>query len=85
MIQQSVKINNKAGLYAKPVDQLVKTASRFNAEIFITYNGRKVNAKSVLGVLSLAIPKQSEIVIEVSGEDESEALREVMDTLQNAD
>ncbi len=76
-------INRNAGLYARPVNQLVQNASRFNADIFLTYKGRKVNVKSVLGVLSLAIPKKAEIILEVSGDDEKEALREVINTLES--
>ncbi|TCN25183.1 HPr family phosphocarrier protein [Mesobacillus foraminis] len=82
MIERTIRINRKAGLYAKPVNQLVQTASKFNADIFLTHNGRKVNVKSVLGVLSLAIPKQATITLEVSGEDEYEALEEVVNTLE---
>ncbi|PLS01864.1 HPr family phosphocarrier protein [Neobacillus cucumis] len=82
MIQQTVKINNKAGFYAQPVNQLVQAASQFNSDIFLTHNGRTVNVKSVLGVLSLAIPKQAEITLEVSGEDENEAIKELIDTLK---
>ncbi|MBT2757680.1 HPr family phosphocarrier protein [Mesobacillus foraminis] len=82
MIERTIRINRKAGLYAKPVNQLVQTASKFNADIFLTHNGRKVNVKSVLGVLSLAIPKQATIKLEVSGEDEYEALEEVVNTLE---
>ncbi|SMQ81390.1 HPr-like nitrogen-regulatory protein NPr [Bacillus sp. OV166] len=82
MIQETVTINRNAGLYAQPVNQLVQIASRFNADIFLTYKGRKVSVKSVLGVLSLAIPKQAEIILEVSGDDEIEALREVIHTLE---
>ncbi len=82
MIQQTVKINNKAGLYAQPVNQLVQAASQFNSDIFLTHNGRTVSVKSVLGVLSLAIPKQAEITLEVSGDDENEAIKEVLQTLK---
>lgn len=85
MIQQTVKINREAGLYAQPVNQLVQTASRFNADIFLSYRGRRVNVKSVLGVLSLAIPKQAEIILEVSGDDEIEALKEVIHALETKD
>ena len=85
MIQQTVQINRKAGLYAQPVNQLVQTASRFNAEIFLTHKGRRVSAKSVLGVLSLAIPKEAEIILEVTGDDETEALQEVISMLERFD
>ncbi|AZU62706.1 HPr family phosphocarrier protein [Neobacillus mesonae] len=84
MIQQSVKVNKKAGLYAKPVNQLVQTASQFNADIYLIYNERKVNVKSVLGILSLAIPNQAEVTIEASGEDETEALKEIIRHLEES-
>jgi phosphocarrier protein len=82
MIQQTVRISANVGLYAQLVNQLVQAAARFNADIFLTYKGRKVNLKSVLGVLSLAIPKQAEITLEVSGDDEIEALQGVIATLE---
>jgi len=85
MIQQTVKINRKSGLYARPVNKLVQTASRYNADIFLTHNGRKVNVKSVLGILSLAIPRKAEITFEASGDDENEALKEVILTFENLD
>ncbi|MFL6561256.1 MAG: HPr family phosphocarrier protein [Bacillus sp. (in: firmicutes)] len=85
MIQKTVTINRNEGLYAQPVNQLVQNASRFNADIFLTYKGRKVNVKSVLGVLSLAIPKQAEIILEASGDDEREALTAVINTLEKLD
>jgi phosphocarrier protein HPr len=83
MIQQTVELNNKAGLYARSIRQLVEIASRFHSEIFLTHNERKVNLKSIMGVLSLAIPKQAEITLEVSGKDEKEALEQVMKTFES--
>jgi phosphotransferase system HPr (HPr) family protein len=85
MIQQTVMINRDAGLYAQPVNRLVQTASQFNADIFLSYKGRRVNVKSVLGVLSLAIPKKAEIILEVSGDDETEALKGVIHALEKLD
>jgi phosphotransferase system HPr (HPr) family protein len=63
----------------------VQTVSRFNADIFLSYKGRRVNVKSVLGVLSLAIPKKAEIILEVSGDDETEALKGVINALEKLD
>jgi phosphotransferase system HPr (HPr) family protein len=85
MIQQTVTINKKTGLSPQPVNQLVQTASQFKADIFLTHKGRKVNAKSVLGILSLAIPMQEEIILEAAGDDENEALQEVINTLNRLD
>ncbi|MFC0270771.1 HPr family phosphocarrier protein [Metabacillus herbersteinensis] len=81
MIQQTLELNSKAGLLAIPVTQLVQVASRFNSDIFLTHNGRKVNVKSILGVLSLGIPSQAKITLEASGQDEEEALRQITKTL----
>lgn len=61
MIQQTVEINNKAGLYDRSITQLVEVASRFHSEIFLTHNGRKANLKSILGVLSLAIQDKQKL------------------------
>jgi phosphocarrier protein HPr len=85
MIQQTVELNSKAGLYARSITQLVEVASRFHSEIFLTHNGRKANLKSIMGVLSVAIPKQAEITLEFSGKDEWEALEQVMKTFQSLD
>ncbi len=47
MIQQTLELNSKVGLVALPVTHLVQVASRFNSDIFLTHNGRKVNVKSI--------------------------------------
>ncbi len=67
MIEHTIRISEKAGLYANQVNQLVQSPTGFNADIFFTNRGRKVNLKSVLGLFSLAILKQAEISLEVSG------------------
>ena len=85
MIQQTVVRNSKAGLYARSIRKLVEVASCFQSEIYLTYNGRKVNLKSIMGVLSLAIPKRAEITLEVFGKDEKEALEQVMETFESLD
>lgn len=69
-----VEIINKLGLHARAASKLTQKASQFKSEIWITRNGRRVNAKSIMGVMMLAAAKGSTIEIETSGEDEKEAL-----------
>ena len=82
MIQQSVKLQTKVGLYPPYITRLVQEASRFHSEIFMTHNGRKVNLKSMMGVLSLAVSKDAELTFEASGNDEEEALNQILRTVE---
>lgn len=82
MIQQTVEINSKTGLYPRTVTELVQSASQFKSEIFLEFNGRRVNLKSIMGILSLAIPKQAKITIEAEGVDEKEALEQVIEKVK---
>ena len=74
MIQQQIEIINKLGLHARASSKLTQTASQFNSEIWIEKNGRKVNAKSIMGVMMLAAGKGSFIGLETNGADEAEAM-----------
>ncbi len=74
MIQQQIEIINKLGLHARASSKLTQTASQFNSEIWIEKNGRKVNAKSIMGVMMLAAGKGSFIGLEANGADEVEAM-----------
>ncbi len=74
MIQQQIEIINKLGLHARASSKLTQTASQFNSEIWIEKNGRKVNAKSIMGVMMLAAGKGSIIGLEAHGKDEADAI-----------
>ncbi len=67
-------VKNKVGLHARPAALFVQTAKGFSSEITVEKDGNKVNAKSILGVLSLGAEKGSKIIIEINGEDEKEAM-----------
>jgi phosphocarrier protein len=73
-----VEIVNKLGLHARASAKLTQTASRFASQIFLTRNGRRVNAKSIMGVMMLAAGKGSRVTVEAQGEDAEEALRSVL-------
>ena len=77
-----VKISNSTGLHARPATLLVKKASSFKSDISIESNGKKVNAKSLIGVLSLGATKDTEITVITSGEDEVEAVNELVKLIE---
>lgn len=79
----NVKITNSTGLHARPATLLVKKASSFKSEISIESNGKKVNAKSLIGILSLGATKETEVTIITSGEDEVEAINELVKLVEN--
>ena len=75
MLRQDVEITNKLGLHARASAKLTQVASQFKSNIWITRLERRVNAKSIMGVMMLAANKGSVVHLEIDGEDEAEALR----------
>jgi phosphocarrier protein len=78
MLQQAVEITNKLGLHARASAKLTQIAGQFKSNIWITRLDRRVNAKSIMGVMMLAANKGSVIHLEIDGEDEAEALRSLI-------
>lgn len=74
MIQRDFTISNSLGLHARPSAQLTQVASRFQSEVWIARNGRRVNAKSIMGVLMLAAGKGATVTVDADGPDEQAAL-----------
>jgi phosphocarrier protein HPr len=74
MIKSSITISNKLGLHARASAKLTKLAGGFKSDIHVSRNARRVNAKSIMGVMMLAAGIGSEIEIEVEGPDEGEAM-----------
>ena len=74
MIKASIRINNKLGLHARASAKLTKLAASFRSEVFMSRNGRRVNAKSIMGVMMLAAGIGTEVEIETEGEDERQAM-----------
>ena len=82
MIKSSILISNKLGLHARASAKLTKLAGSFGSDVHLSRNGRRVNAKSIMGVMMLAAGLGSEIEIEVEGPDEvpaMEALRTLIE------
>jgi phosphocarrier protein len=74
MISTEVEIINKLGLHARASTKLTQNASKYASEVWITRNGRRVNAKSIMGVMMLAAAKGSFVTIEANGIDEQDAI-----------
>jgi phosphocarrier protein len=74
MIRRTVTISNKLGLHARASAKLTKLAGGFQSEVFMTRSGRRVNAKSIMGVMMLAAGMGAEIEIEIEGTDEQAAM-----------
>lgn len=74
MTRAEVVVVNRLGLHARPSARLTATASRYRSEIWLAKGTRRVNAKSIMGVMMLAAAKDSTLVIEAEGPDEAEAV-----------
>ena len=82
MQQRTFDIVDETGIHARPATILVQTATRFESDIELEYNNKKVNLKSIMGVMSLGVGKGSEVTIYTDGEDEAEALEKITEALK---
>lgn len=78
MINKNVTVQNQVGLHARPATFFIQKANEFKSSIWVVKDERKVNAKSLLGVLSLGITKGTEITLVADGPDEEEAADELI-------
>jgi phosphocarrier protein len=74
MQQRDIEIVNKLGLHARASAKLTQTASGFKSDVFLSRNGRRINAKSIMGVMMLAAAKGASVKLETDGEDEVAAM-----------
>ena len=77
MIQQDIEIVNKLGLHARASAKLTQLAGKFRSEVWLTRNTRRVNGKSIMGVMMLAAGKGSKVMLEIDGEDEDACLQAI--------
>ncbi len=82
MVELKVVVIDPVGLHARPATVAVNAASKFKSDVKVTYKDRTVNMKSIMGVMSLGIPTQSEIVITCDGEDEEVAIHTIEEILK---
>jgi len=81
--EKTVTVKNKTGLHARPAAMFVQSAGKFASEIWIEKEGKKVNAKSIMGVMSLGVSQGTEIKIIAKGEDEREAVEKLSELINS--
>ena len=82
MLERQIEVKLKAGLQARPAAMFVQEANRFSSDVFIEKDGKKVNAKSIMGLMSLAVSTGSSISLVTDGNDEEEALEALSEFIQ---
>ncbi|MBT9569282.1 MAG: HPr family phosphocarrier protein [Thiobacillus sp.] len=83
MLQRDIEIVNKLGLHARPSARLTQLASDFKSDVFMARNGRRINAKSIMGVMMLAAAKGSTVTLETNGDDEQEAMDALVELISS--
>jgi len=83
MIERKLTVRNKAGIHTRPASMIVRTASKYDAEVFLRRDRYEINAKSVIGVMTLAAEKGATLQLVVDGEDEAEAADALQDLFED--
>ena len=83
MFMKSVEVSNKVGLHARPATFFIQKANEFKSSIWVEKDGRRVNAKSLLGVLSLGIAQSTTINVIADGADEELSVNSLVDLVEN--
>ena len=83
MFEREIEIINKLGLHARASAKLTQTAGSFESEIWLSRSGRRVNGKSIMGVMMLAAARGTGIKIDVEGPDEAEAMQALVDLIND--
>ncbi|MBP2031690.1 phosphocarrier protein [Clostridium algifaecis] len=78
MVSKEVTVKSATGLHARPATLLVKKASSFKSDMSMEFDGKKANIKSLIGVLSLGVTKNSTVKVVASGDDEALAVEEIV-------
>lgn len=83
MIEQEIEIINKLGLHARASAKFTQLATKYKSEVWLTRNKRRVNAKSIMGVMMLAAGKGSKVILETNGPDEQECFDALVGLVQD--
>ncbi|SUA44177.1 protein PtsH [Neisseria zoodegmatis] len=83
MLKQSIEIINKLGLHARASSKFTQTAGQFQSEVWVSRNDRRVNGKSIMGLMMLAAAKGTVIELETDGPDEAAAMQALVDLIND--
>lgn len=78
MIEKTVEITLESGLQARPAAQFVQEANKYAADLFLEKEGKRINAKSIMGLMTLALGRGEEVTIIADGTDEEEAVKDLV-------
>ena len=82
MEKREFHIVAETGIHARPATLLVQAASKFNSDVNLEYNGKSVNLKSIMGVMSLGVGQGADVTITADGDDAKEAIEAIADTMK---
>jgi len=85
VVEKSVEVLMESGLQARPAAQFVQEANRFSSDLFLEKNGKRINAKSIMGLMSLAITKGETVTLIADGTDEEVALNALVSFITSKD
>lgn len=77
MIEKELKVINRSGIHTRPAASIVKLAARFKSDIQLIRDGFEINAKSIIGVMTLAAEQGATLIVKADGEDEQQAVNEI--------
>ena len=83
MITRDITVKNSVGLHARPATFFIQMANSFNCSLFVEREDRRVNAKSLLGVLTLGVVKGTQITLAADGPDEENAIKALVNLIEN--
>ena len=82
MVTKNMTIEIKSGLEARPVAVFVQIASQFESSIYVEHDSKKVNAKSIMGMMTLGLPAGEKVTVSADGSDEEDAIKKIEDYLK---
>jgi len=82
MEKRDFHIIAETGIHARPATLLVQAASKFSSDVNLEFNGKSVNLKSIMGVMSLGVGKAADVTISAEGDDAAEAIEAISDTMK---
>ena len=83
MVEKNVVVKNRAGIHARPAASIVKVANKFNSEIKLKKDNDEINAKSIMGIITLAAAFKTELTIIAEGDDEEAAVEALYNLFEN--
>jgi len=83
VVEREIEISNKLGLHARASAKLTQTAAQFQSEVWLSRNGRRINGKSIMGVMMLAASRGTQIKIETIGADEDAAMNALVALIED--